>query len=302
MNSDIKIGIVGLDTSHVVGICGVFNDSSSENHIPGARIVKAFPGGSRKFSMSIGRVEGFTAEVRDKFGVEIVNAISDMDDMDAFLLHSVDGDQHLEQFAELARFGKPVFIDKPLACCYQDAREIVKLAASSATPLMASSCIRYGKGIAGLVPEGESLCTVEAFGPMALLDDYRDYFWYGIHSAETLYSIFGRGFVSVEARSFENCDLLIGRRAGGRLGTICGFRSGSYAFGVRAVTNKGVHVGIYDNSVPALVLMARETLKFFQTGVPAVDPEENLEAIAFLEAASRSRAEGGREVKFSEFI
>jgi hypothetical protein len=33
-----------------------------------------------------------------------------------------------------------------------------------------------------MVEADEKVESCEALGPMALLEDYRDYFWYGIHS------------------------------------------------------------------------------------------------------------------------
>ena len=44
--SEMKIGMVGLDTSHVTGFADCFNLPEHRFHLPGARIAKAFPGGS----------------------------------------------------------------------------------------------------------------------------------------------------------------------------------------------------------------------------------------------------------------
>ena len=124
--SELKIGMIGLDTSHCPAFVQLLNDEKNEFHVPGCRIVKAFPGGSAKFSLSINRVEGFTKELQDA-GVEIVDSIEALAGLDAYFLESSDGDQHLEQFKVLANFGKPVFIDKPLACSYADAKAIVEI-------------------------------------------------------------------------------------------------------------------------------------------------------------------------------
>ena len=94
--SELKVGMIGLDTSHVSAFVKLLNDPTNEFHVPGVRIVKAFPGGSAKFSSSINRVEGFTNELREK-GVEIVDSIEALAGLDAYFLESVDGDQHLEQ-------------------------------------------------------------------------------------------------------------------------------------------------------------------------------------------------------------
>jgi hypothetical protein len=43
-----------------------------------------------------------------------------------------------------------------------------------------------------------------------------------------------------------------------------------------------------------------EIVKFFQTGVSPVDPDETLEIIAFMEAAELSKSRGGAAVSLAE--
>ena len=146
----MKLGVIGLDISHVETFARIFNCPGDPLHMPGVgRIVKAFPGGSESFSDSWTRVDRFTRIMR-QCGTEIVERIADMADMDAFLLTSSDGSRHLQQFRELAPFGKPVFIGKPLACSFEDARKIIRLAEEYAVPVMTCSSIRYAAGVCGL--------------------------------------------------------------------------------------------------------------------------------------------------------
>ena len=98
--SELKVGMIGLDTSHVSAFVKLLNNPTNEFHVPGVRIVKAFPGGSSKFSLSANRVEGFTKELKEA-GIEIVDSIEALAGLDAYFLESVDGDQHLEQFKVL---------------------------------------------------------------------------------------------------------------------------------------------------------------------------------------------------------
>ena len=66
----LKIGMVGLDTSHVSAFASLLNDPSKPYHVPGGKVVVGFPGGSKDFEASYGRVEKFTAELRDKYRCE----------------------------------------------------------------------------------------------------------------------------------------------------------------------------------------------------------------------------------------
>ncbi len=198
--STIKVGMVGLDTSHCPAFAKLLNNPEVTGYVPGCQVVRAFPGGSELFSSSINRVEGFTKQFKDEFGIEIAGSLEELaDGMDAFMLESVDGRQHLEQFKVLAEYGKPVFIDKPLACCYDDAVEIFKIAREKNVPVMTSSSLRYAMGIADALEADERVQACHAFGPMSILEDYRDYFWYGIHSAEVLFSLMGTGCKEVHS-------------------------------------------------------------------------------------------------------
>ena len=61
----IRIGLIGLDTSHAVAFTQLLNDPSRPDHVPGARVVAAFKGGSPDIEASATRIEKFTAELRD---------------------------------------------------------------------------------------------------------------------------------------------------------------------------------------------------------------------------------------------
>ena len=62
MDNPLKIGIVGLDTSHCPAFTGLLNDETNAYHVPGGRVIGAFPGGSGLFSLSRNRVAGSDQE------------------------------------------------------------------------------------------------------------------------------------------------------------------------------------------------------------------------------------------------
>lgn len=293
----IKIGMIGLDTSHCPAFTKLINNADDKFHVPGGHVAKAFPGGSQTFSLSSGRVGQFTTELK-AMGVQICDSIQDAaDGMDAFLLESVDGSQHLEQFRILAEYGKPVFIDKPLACSHQDALAIAEIAAAKNIPVMTASAIRYAKGIEGILTDEETVTGCDAFGPMALLADYRDYFWYGIHSADVLYSFMGKGCRSVQTFNSENSDLLVGLWDDGRIGTIRGNRAGANNFGCTVTTNKITKSTVASGEIPYYAQLLKQIMPFYKSGKSPIDLAESLEIMAFLDAASQSRANGGKVVK-----
>jgi hypothetical protein len=295
MAQTIKIGMVGLDTSHCPAFASLLNDESKEYHLPGGKVVAAYPGGSSQFSHSRNRVAGFTEQLRDEYGVKIVQSIPALvDQVDAIMLESVDGRQHLEQFRQMA-VGKPVYLDKPFTTSTADAQALVRLAESTSTPIMSCSSLRYAAGIVGL-DGGAEVVSCEAFGPAALLDDYPGLFWYGVHSAEVLFSYMGVGCTQVRCVHYEDMDVAIGEWADGRLGVMRGTRFGKGEFGCVVHTGQGTRAGMAQSTPPYYYLLLQQIMGFFESGEPPIDIRETLEIVAFLEAADESRAQGGKVI------
>lgn len=162
--ADLRLGIVGTDTSHSVAFTALLNDPANKNHLAGARVVAAYKGGSPDIKESSGRLEKYAEELSTKYGVELTPDIPTLlTKVDAVLLESVDGRKHLEQFRQIVKAGKPVFIDKPLASTLFDAREIAKLAQENNVKWFSASVLRFSDVLPTLKLDG--LNGVYAWGP-----------------------------------------------------------------------------------------------------------------------------------------
>jgi hypothetical protein len=256
--------------------------------------VGAYQGGSELFSLSRDRVQGFTDELRQTFGIPIYDSIQDLTrDVDAIFLLSVDGRQHPQQFAQMA-IGKPVFIDKPFATSTADAREIIRLAKVTLTPIMSCSSERYSPEISGIVGGDEAVVSCEAFGPAPILDDYPGLFWYGVHGAEILFSLMGAGCKAVQCVPFKDVDVVIGQWDDGRVGLVRGTRFKERTFGCVVHTEADVRCAVARSPSPRVYsLLLENVIQFFRTGVSPIDMQETLEITAFLEAANTSKEQGG---------
>jgi predicted dehydrogenase len=143
----IRIGVIGLDTSHAAAFTKEINATNSEGGEETLRVVVAYPQGSRSIESSVTRIPAITEEMKS-LGVEIVDSVSQLlKQVDAVLLETNDGNMHLEQAKEIFMSKKPVFIDKPVAASMTDVLEIFKLARTSQTPMFSSSALRYGSSI-----------------------------------------------------------------------------------------------------------------------------------------------------------
>ena len=100
-----RVGIIGLDTSHVIAFTQLLNDPNQDW---GCKVVAGYRGGSPDVQASASRVEGFTNQLRDKFDLEIVDSIEELcTKIDGILLESVDGRPHLEQVKPAIAAKKP---------------------------------------------------------------------------------------------------------------------------------------------------------------------------------------------------
>src|SRR5271166_4997391 len=127
--ADLRLGIIGCDTSHVTAFTEVLNNPEAKGHVPGGKVVAAYRGGSPDLPSSMERIDGYCTTLRDKYGVKFYDTIEELcTNVDVVLLESVDGRPHLEQVKPVLKARKPVFIDKPVAGSLADAIQIFDLA------------------------------------------------------------------------------------------------------------------------------------------------------------------------------
>jgi predicted dehydrogenase len=299
--ADLRVGIIGLDTSHVVAFTELLNNPANKHHIPGAKVVAAFKAFSPDIPSSATRVEGYTKQLQDKYGVKLAHSIEELcAQVDAVMIENVDGRPHLAEAREVFKAGKPVFIDKPVAGSLRDAITIFNLAREAKVPCFTSSAYRYYDSMVDLKKKdiGELKGAI-SYGPSELEPHHPDLFWYGIHPAEALYTVMGTGCESVVRVSTPDTDVVTGIWRGGKVGTLRGLRNANTPHKVILFGTKSVAEQQGDGDYVPLV---REIVKFFQTGVAPVPPEETIELFAFMEAADQSKREGGVPVKIADVL
>ena len=296
----IRVGIIGLDTSHAPAFMKLFNNAEAADHVPGCRVVAAYPQGSRDIASSVSRVPEYT-KVMQEAGVEIVDSIDELlTKVDAVLLESNDGRVHLEQAIPVLAAGKRLFIDKPLAGSLADAIAIFQVAEHYDTPVFTASGLRFGEATQA-VRHGSlgKVLGASTYSPCSLEPTHMDLAWYGIHGCEALFTLMGTGCQQVTRAHSDDFELVTGVWEGGRMGTFRGIRSGKSGYGGTAFGEKGIaEAGGFDGYRPLVVAIA----DFFATGEPPVEPAETIELFAFMEAADESVRRGGSPVTIAEMM
>lgn len=288
---DLKLGIIGTDTSHVSAFPAIFHDASRADHVPGARVVAAFKGGSPDLPSSADRVDKFAEELKTKHNVRFVDHIADLCPLvDALLIESVDGRTHLKQFQEAVRCGKPIFIDKPLAASWKDALEISRIGREAKVPWFSASSLRYQQWVVDLTGKADRGAVTWGPGPLEKTHEL-DLGWYSIHPIEVLFTIMGPGCEKVSRISSSSGEVITGFWKDGRIGSVRTLVPygdyGAAVFGEKSTTQSPQRTR--DSYSPMLTTM----LRFFRDKQPPVPNDVTMEIFAFMEAANRSRAQNG---------
>jgi predicted dehydrogenase len=301
MSDALRIGIIGCDTSHSVEYAARLNDSSNPDHIPGARITVACPTMSPDMPWSRNRAEGFVKELQEERGVRLVDGIPALlAECDAVLLCSLDGRPHPQQARPILEAQKPVFIDKPIGASYREASDLLRLADQMRTPAFGASAIRWYPGVLEVAQaDVGAVRGAFSYGPSPIEPTHPDLFFYGIHPTEALFTVLGPGCRSVQRTTTKHTSVVVGAWEDGRVGTLHLMHRWPAEYKVIKFGDERVveqtHGGDY---TPQL----REIVKFFQTGVAPVTPEQTLEIYAFMEAADESKRRGGAAVLLSEVM
>jgi predicted neuraminidase len=296
--AELRLGLIGLDTSHVTAFTELLNNPQNKEHVPGARVIAAYKGGSPDIPSSIQHVEEYTKTLREKYGVRIYDTIEEVcREVDGVLIESVDGRPHLAQARAVIAAGKPLYIDKPVGGSLRETLEIYRLAKSAGVPIFSSSSLRFARttqsvraGSIGRVQRAETS------SPAHLEDHHPELFWYGVHGCESLYTVMGMGCQSVIRRQTTDGKIEVeGRWKDGRVGI---FRE-DLKYAGQAKGEKGdAPIGSFDGYAPLVV----EIVKFFRTREAPVVPAETIELFAFMQAADESKHRNGQSVTLAEVM
>jgi predicted dehydrogenase len=293
---ELKIGLVGLDTSHCIAFGKCFNKPGHADHVPGGQITLAFPGGSSDFELSHSRVGKFTEQMQHEFGVKIAEspeAVAEAADL--LFITAADGRTHLDYVRKTIHSRRPTFIDKPMAVSSADAREIFKLGEQHAVAIMSCSSLRYADSLREALADDAlgDIVGADVFGPMDIQATQGGLFWYGIHSVEILNRIMGTGCREVRATTTDNHDVVAATWADGRVGTVHGIRKAHGHFGATIHRQKGFQfVDAASGKRSWYASMLDAVMRTLPNGKADIEPANTIEVIRLIEAANESRKSG----------
>lgn len=216
--------------------------------------------------------------------------------VDAVVIATDIGHQHVARARPFIEAGLPVFIDKPLCDNRADLQQFSKWAAEG-HPILSSSAMRYAKEFAPFHT------STHEFGALRHITMTMAKKWetYGIHALETILPITGPGFVSVRnTGTFERNIVHLTHRDGIDVTiSVIADQIGGAGFLTLAGTKGGVQLRSQD-TYHAFKAQLVGVVDWLRSGIPPVPWSETQELMKLVIAGIESRENGGIEIRLTD--
>lgn len=283
--------MISLDSSHSVEFVRRMQapDCAKEQLVPGLRAVSMF-----RFPSAFQAEEGQNkrqAQLEAWGVVKSADLESAVKNVDAIIMSINDPAPHREWFERLAGFGKPIFIDKPVASSIADAVAMVALARERGLRICSASSLRSDVQLIRACAAVPSPMQAMMYGPLGVAPAGSSLVWYGVHAVEMLERAMGRGAVAVSTRRDASGAVVIVDYADRRRG-IVELTTGNYAYGGTLRDGKSATSFVSDTGA-CYTAQLREVERFFRGGDGPAGIDDALEVMAILDATERSFQTGG---------
>ncbi|NMA42548.1 MAG: Gfo/Idh/MocA family oxidoreductase [Oligosphaeraceae bacterium] len=211
--------------------------------------------------------------------------------IDALIIATDIGSEHVERARPFVEAGLPLFIDKPLCDNRADLQFFTRLV-EQGYPIMSSSSMRYCKELRpyhGNCSELGSLRHV--FVPMA-----KQWETYGIHALEAIYPIMGPGFVSIQSLGEANARVLLLKHRSGCLATIASIYDLRYGGAICLGGTHGHKLLQTSDTYQAFRDQLLDFIGFLRSGIRPYPFSETEELMRLIIGGIESQQQGNIEV------
>lgn len=218
--------------------------------------------------------------------------------VDAAIISTDDGDDHIRRVKPFIEAGLPVFVDKPMATNIADLRQFVQWHRAGAT-ILSTSGMRYA-------PEMRlSDAQQTQIGELRWITSFTCKTWerYGIHALEAVEPLLGPGFLSVQAESDTAGDVVHLTHKSGIRVTIGAIHDAYGSFGaVHLYGTKGQIPLRLTDTYRAFRSQLVAFIDMLNTGNRPLPFDETVELMAVIIAGRRSREQGGARVQIADIL
>jgi predicted dehydrogenase len=232
----------------------------------------------------------------------IPNIVSDPQDVighvDAVLIATDDGTDHVRRVSPFIEQDIPVFVDKPMATTLAELRTFVKWDHEGAR-ILSSSGMRYAPELTKIIANLSRLGNLRWIASITCKTWER----YGIHSLEPAFRVLGPGFLSIRLECQPGLEVAhLIHRCGTHV-TLPVIHDGTGSFGTFQICGTEGQEGTrFTDTYQAFRSQLLGFIEFVRTGVRPFPFADTVEMMAILIAGIRSREEGSRRVELNEII
>jgi predicted dehydrogenase len=231
---------------------------------------------------------------------KIENVVSKPEDVigrvDAVIVATDDGNDHVRRAAPFIEAGLPVFVDKPLAINLPDLKQFVRWQ-KAGHAILSTSGLRYAPEMK-LVKERSA-----EIGELRWLTSFTCKTWerYGIHALEAVYPQVGPGFISAQTLHQAGSDMVHLTHQSGVPVTIAAIHDAYGSFGnVHVYGTKGQLALTLKDTYRAFREQLLAFVEMIRTGRAPFAFEQTIELMTIIIAGIRSREQNGRVVLLEE--
>ncbi|MFK7697076.1 Gfo/Idh/MocA family oxidoreductase [Paenibacillus sp. HJGM_3] len=216
--------------------------------------------------------------------------------VDAVVIATDKGHEHVERCRPFVEAGLPVFVDKPLVDNEADLQTFCRWVAEGRA-ILSSSSMRYCKEYAPYRLSTNNLGPIR----FATITTPKSWERYGIHALEGLYPILGPGFLSAQNVGTKDSNVVHFKHASGAEVIVTAIADMYGSFGVLQLCGTQDHALVsMKDSFYSFKAQLQAFVDFLRTGVRPFPFEETVELMKMVIAGIRSRDEGGRLVRLEE--
>ena len=242
---------------------------------------------------------GFTAEqvARCCLIPNVVERATDViGEVDAVIIATDIGAEHVARARPFVEAGMPVFVDKPLVDNAPDLQVFAGWVAAG-RPIMSSSCMRYAKEFLPYRLSTHELGLLRYVS----ITTMKSWECYGIHALESIYPILGPGFLSVRNTGTAERNVVHLRHQCGADAVVAAIADMYGGFGCLQLCGTVGKVQITSaDSFFAFKAQLAAFIAYLRTGIRPFPFTETIELMQLVIAGIRSREQGGREVALAE--
>lgn len=256
--------------------------------IPGARVTHVHCAGDGGFPAEhVARLSRIPHVVERP--TDVIGAV------DAVLIATDVGGEHVERARPFVEAGLPVFVDKPLADTAADLGQF-KAWVAAGRPIMSSSCMRYAKEFLPYRLSTRDLGDLRFAG----ITTAKSWETYGIHALEAVYPILGPGFRTVRNTGTAGRNVVHLTHARGVDVVAVASADMDGGFGLLTLCGtKGRAQAAFADTHFAFKAQLQAFVDFLRSGVPPYPFSETVELVQLVIAGIESRRQGGREIEIT---